>query len=154
MCPITFVARIGNCSAQTLVQERRKGRLTSTYLSLLSWTDQGIRTFRETIRRAAGAAERAQQYGASLQTYWPMGLRRRQHPRSPDDESATAFLSRSGLSGVVRTTTLRAYDHEDISGVHEGFGQQLFVGREEKVEAGALRPNSLFMPGCPRTHLP
>lgn len=32
-----------------------------------------------------------------------------------------------------------------MSGVHEGFGQQLFVGREEKVEAGALRPNSLYV---------
>ena len=31
-----------------------------------------------------------------------------------------------------------------MSGVHEGFGQQLFVGREEKVEAGALRPHSHF----------
>src|SRR5215217_4813248 len=154
MCPITFVARIGNRSAQTIVRERRKGRLTSTYLSLLSWTDQGIRTFREMIGEPLVLPNAPSSTVQACRLTGPWVLRRRLHPRSPDDESATAFLSRSGLSGAVRTTTLRAYDHEEMSGVHEGFGHQLFVGREEKVEAGALRPTSLFMPGCPRTHLP
>ena len=123
MCPITFVARIGNRSAQTIVRERRKGRLTSTYLSLLSWTDQGIRTVKETIQRADGAAERAQQSGGSLQVYWTVG------PydlvgilEAPDDESATAFLLEVGTRGAVRTTTLRAYDREEMSGILERLG--------------------------------
>ena len=53
--------------------------------------------------------------------------------------------SEAGSSGAIRTTTLRAYDHEEMSGVLERFGQQLSVRREEKVEAGALRSESLFM---------
>jgi len=69
-----------------------------TYISLLNFTDQGIRTVKKTVQRAAGAAELAhQKYGCSLQTYWTVG------PydviyilEAPDDESATAFLLEVG----------------------------------------------------------
>jgi len=91
-----------------------------TYVVLLNFTDQGIRTVKETIQRADGAAERAQQYGGSLQVYWTVG------PYDlvtilevPDDESATAFLLEVGTRGAVRTTTLRAYDREEMLGILE-----------------------------------
>jgi uncharacterized protein with GYD domain len=55
-----------------------------------------------------------------LQTYWTAG------PydvfyilQAPDDESAAAFLLDVGSRGVVRTTTLRAYDREEMSGIIE-----------------------------------
>jgi uncharacterized protein with GYD domain len=38
---------------------------------------------------------------------------------APDDESATAFALELGSSGNVRTTTLRAYDSEEMSGILE-----------------------------------
>jgi uncharacterized protein with GYD domain len=89
-----------------------------TYVVLLNFTDQGIRTVKDTIRRSDSAKERAQQYGGSLQTYWTVG------PydvvailEAPDDESATAFLLETGSQGNVRTTTLRAYDREEISSI-------------------------------------
>ena len=94
-----------------------------TYVVLLNFTDQGIRTVKETIQRADGAAERAQQYGGSLQVYWTVG------PydlvgilEAPDDESATAFLLEVGIRGAVRTTTLRAYDREEMLGILERLG--------------------------------
>ena len=94
-----------------------------TYVSLLNFTDQGIRTVKETIQRADGAAERAQQSGGSLQVYWTVG------PydlvgilEAPDDESATAFLLEVGTRGAVRTTTLRAYDREEMLGILERLG--------------------------------
>ena len=94
-----------------------------TYVVLLNFTDEGIRTVKETVQRADGAAERAQQYGASLQTYWTVG------PydvvgilEAPDDESATAFLLEVGTRGAVRSTTLRAYDREEMSGILERLG--------------------------------
>jgi uncharacterized protein with GYD domain len=89
-----------------------------TYVVLLNFTDQGIRTVKETIQRADSAAELAQQNGGSLQVYWTVG------PydlvgilEAPDDESATAFLLEVGTRGNVRTTTLRAYDREQMSSI-------------------------------------
>jgi uncharacterized protein with GYD domain len=42
--------------------------------------------------------------------------------QAPDDESATAFLLDVGSRGVVRTTTLRAYDREEMSGIIQRLG--------------------------------
>jgi uncharacterized protein with GYD domain len=95
-----------------------------TYISLLNFTDQGIRTVKETIQRADSAAELAQKHGGSMQQiYWTVG------PydlvailEAPDDESATAFLLKIGMRGHVRTTTLRAYDREQMQGIIERLG--------------------------------
>jgi uncharacterized protein with GYD domain len=45
-----------------------------TYITLLNFTDQGIRTVRETLHRAERAADFAQKHGARLeQLYWTVG---------------------------------------------------------------------------------
>ena len=90
-----------------------------TYISLLNFTDQGIQTVTETLQRTDSAAERAQEHGARLeQVYWTVG------PydlvailEAPDDESATAFLLEAASRGNIRSTTLRAYDREQMSGI-------------------------------------
>jgi uncharacterized protein with GYD domain len=94
-----------------------------TYVSLLNFTDQGIRNVKETIQRADRAAELAQQQGGSLQVYWTVG------PydlvailEAPDDETATAFLLGVGSQGNIRTTTLRAYDRDQMSGILQRLG--------------------------------
>ncbi len=94
-----------------------------TYVSLISWTDQGVRTVKETIHRADRAAELAQQHGGSLQVYWTVG------PydivailEAPDDETATAFLLQVGSQGNIRTTTLRTYDRDQMSGIIQRLG--------------------------------
>jgi uncharacterized protein with GYD domain len=94
-----------------------------SYVVLLNWTDEGISTVQETIQRADSAAELAQQQGGSLQVYWTVGsydlvgiL------EAPDDESATAFLLDVGTRGAVRTTTLRAYDREEMSEIIQRLG--------------------------------
>ena len=58
-----------------------------------------------------------------VQTYWTVG------PydlvailEAPDDESATAFLLEVSSAGNIRTTTLRAYDREEMSGILERLG--------------------------------
>jgi uncharacterized protein with GYD domain len=95
----------------------------STYVSLLNWTDQGIRNVKETLQRADSASELAQKHGGSLQVYWTVG------PydlvcliEAPDDESAIAFLLEVSSAGNIRTTTLRAYDREEMSGILERLG--------------------------------
>jgi uncharacterized protein with GYD domain len=88
-----------------------------TYVSLLNFTDQGMGTVGETAQRANGAAELAREkYGCSLRSYWTMGAYDVVYIlEAPDDDSATAYLLDVGSRGVVRTTTLRAYDCKEIS---------------------------------------
>ena len=95
-----------------------------TYISLLSFIDQGIITVEDTTQRSEGAAELAQEkYGCSLQTYWTVGAYDVAYIlEAPDHENATAFLLEVGTRGVVRTTTLRAYDHEEILGINRRLG--------------------------------
>jgi uncharacterized protein with GYD domain len=104
--------------------EKRRKRYVPTYVSLFNWTDQGIRNVRETLDRAQKSDELAQKHGARfVQLYWTIGP----HDivaivEAPDDESATAFLLELGSSGNLRTTTLRAYDREEMSGILERLG--------------------------------
>ena len=95
-----------------------------TYISLLNFTDQGISTVNETIQRVDSATERAQQFGVSFQSsYWTVGPY--DHVitlEAPDDQSVTAFLLDAASRGAVRTTTLRAYDREEMSGIIQRLG--------------------------------
>jgi uncharacterized protein with GYD domain len=96
-----------------------------TYIALANWTDQGIRNVRETIERAEKATELAQQkYGVRLAPlYWTEG------PydlvavlEAPDEQSAQAFALELGSLGSVRSTTLRAYNSEEMSQIIERLG--------------------------------
>jgi uncharacterized protein with GYD domain len=89
-----------------------------TYVSLIHWTDQGIRNVKETLQRADAAGQLAQKHGGSLQVYWTVGAYDIVAIfEAPDDESATAFLLETGSGGAVRTTTLRAYDRDQMSSI-------------------------------------
>jgi uncharacterized protein with GYD domain len=87
------------------------------FISLVNWTDQGVRNFKASLDRAKAAGELAEKMGGKLtDTYWTLG------PYDvvaiadfPDDESGEAFLLALGSQGNVRTTTLRAFDAEEFS---------------------------------------
>ena len=95
-----------------------------TYIALMNWTDQGIRTAKDTVHRRDQANALAEKHGASIeQVYWTVG------PydlvtiiEAPDDESATAMLLELGSAGNLRTTTLRAYGREEMSGIIQRLG--------------------------------
>jgi uncharacterized protein with GYD domain len=95
-----------------------------TYVTLMNWTDQGVRTVRDTVHRREQADELAQKHGAKIeQVYWTVG------PydivaivQAPDDESATSMLLELGSAGNLRTTTLRAYDSEEMTGIIQRLG--------------------------------
>ena len=90
-----------------------------TYISLVNWTDQGIRDLKESPARAEAAAQLAERLGGKMvELYWTVG------PydivaifEAPDDETATALQLTVGMRGSVRTTTLRAFDREEIERV-------------------------------------
>lgn len=87
-----------------------------TYIALLNWTDQGVRGYKDTAKRAEAFAAATQRLGANLlDIYWTLG------PYdlvavidAPDDETASAALLQLGGAGNVRTTTLRAFGQEEM----------------------------------------
>jgi uncharacterized protein with GYD domain len=95
-----------------------------TYVTLMNWTDQGIRTVRDTVDRSEQADALAEKHGARIeQVYWTVGA----YDivvlvEAPDDESVTAMLLELGSAGNLRTTTLRAYDREEMSGILQRLG--------------------------------
>jgi uncharacterized protein with GYD domain len=100
------------------------GSAMPRYISLLNWTDQGIRNVRDTVQRRDQADALAEKHGARIeQVYWTVG------PydivtivEAPDDDSATAMLLELGSAGNLRTTTLRAYDRDEMSGIVQRLG--------------------------------
>ena len=90
-----------------------------TYISLVNWTEQGIRNVRDTVERLDRGADAAEKHGVNLkQTYWTVGpYDMISIAEAPDDEAVTAYLLEVCSAGNVRTTTLRAYDREEMSGI-------------------------------------
>ncbi len=95
-----------------------------TYIALMNWTDQGIKSVKDTVQRREQAEGLAQKHGARIEeVYWTVG------PydlvtilEAPDDESVTAMTLELGSGGNLRTTTLRAYDREEMSGIVQRIG--------------------------------
>jgi uncharacterized protein with GYD domain len=103
--------------------ERRK--LVPTYVTLWNWTDQGIRNVRDTVERVDRASEMAEEkYGVMLgQIYWTVGSYDLVSVfEAPDGESVSAFLLELGSIGNVRSTTLRAYNRDEMSTILERLG--------------------------------
>lgn len=89
------------------------------YISLINWTDQGIRGFRDTVDRYRGAAQAAGRFGGGLDTiWWTIGpYDAVAVSEFPDDESATAFALVLGSQGNVRTTTMRAFAADEMEAI-------------------------------------
>jgi uncharacterized protein with GYD domain len=95
-----------------------------TYISLVNWTDQGMRNVRDTVQRLGRGAEVAQKYGVRLQqTYWTVGVYDMVSvAEAPDDEALTAYLLEVCSTGNIRSITLRAYNREQMSRLIERLG--------------------------------
>ena len=86
------------------------------YISMVRFTDQGIRTVKDVPQRIAAAERMFQQYGVKLaQIYLTMGRYDYVAVMEADsDESATKAALALGALGNVRTETLRAYGRDEI----------------------------------------
>jgi uncharacterized protein with GYD domain len=91
----------------------------STYVSLANFTERGVAEYAKTTDRAEDTRQLARGLGGEVQeTYWTMG------PYDvvlvadfPDDESATAFALALSSRGFLRTTTMRAFNGNELRGV-------------------------------------
>ena len=91
----------------------------ATYISLINYTDQGIKTVKDTLSRAEAAKQLASGMGGSLkEVYWTLGSYDLVAvSEAPDDETATAFALALGGQGNIRTTTLRGFDANEMRGI-------------------------------------
>jgi uncharacterized protein with GYD domain len=95
-----------------------------TYVVLVNWTDQGIRNVKQTTERTDHGGEIAQKHGLELkQAYWTVGAYDMVSVfEAPNDEAISAHLLEIGSLGNIRTTTLRAYDEQEMSGILQRLG--------------------------------
>lgn len=91
----------------------------ATYIVLSNFTDQGIRSIRETTNRADAVREMAKKFGVNVKDiYWTLG----EYDivtvfEAADEASVTAFSLAIAQAGNVRTQMLRAFNKEEMKGV-------------------------------------
>ena len=92
------------------------------YVSMIRFTDQGVRALKQVPERIANAERMFQQYGVKLtQLYLTMG--RYDYVailEADNDEQATKAALALGSLGNVRTETLRAYARDEIGALIAG----------------------------------
>jgi uncharacterized protein with GYD domain len=90
-----------------------------TYVALLNWTDQGIRNYPETTQRADAFSGMLEKFGGRVVSlFWTVGAYDLVAVvEAPDAETVTAVLLRLGALGNVRTTTMRAFGQEEMTGI-------------------------------------
>jgi uncharacterized protein with GYD domain len=95
-----------------------------TYVSLVNWTEQGIKNFRDTVRRAEDARGLIETHGGQQrQMLWTLGEYDLVAVVDfPNDETATAVLLQIGAGGNVRTKTMKAFDAEQMSAIIQQTG--------------------------------
>jgi len=89
------------------------------YVSLVKWTDQGIKDYRNTVDRARDYVALVERHGGrARELLWAIG----EYDivtvvEFPDDATGVAAMLQVGALGNVRTTTMRASDAEEMTGI-------------------------------------
>jgi len=82
-----------------------------TYISLMNYTDQGLRNIKKSPSRVDAARKAAEELGGRIgDLYLTMGAYDLVAiSEFPDDATAATFVLRLGALGNVRTTTVKAF---------------------------------------------
>ena len=93
----------------------------ATYVTLINFTDQGVRNVKDTANRASAYKDLATRLGCTVkENYWTQG----QYDvvsivDAPDDLTMTALAMSVGKLGYIRTQTLRAFSVEELAPIME-----------------------------------
>jgi uncharacterized protein with GYD domain len=89
------------------------------YIVLGNWTDQGIRTAKDSVDRSHAARSVVEGLGGKMETiYWTLGAYDFVSiTEAPDDASIVAALLKIAGAGNVRTQTLRAFDEGEMTSI-------------------------------------
>jgi len=90
-----------------------------SYVCLIQFTDQGIRSIQDTVKRGDAAMAEAQKLGMKIvEEYWTMGAYDGVViMEAPDDETMSAFILKVGSLGNVKGQTLRAFRRNEMEGI-------------------------------------
>jgi uncharacterized protein with GYD domain len=91
----------------------------ASYIALCNFTDQGIRSVKQTTQRAEAAEALAKRCGVTVKgVQWTLGAYDVVvQLEAPDDQSLTAFELALAGQGNVRTQTLRAFSRDEINAI-------------------------------------
>ena len=90
-----------------------------TYISLLNWTDQGIRNVKGSPKRLDAVKKSLKELGGEVKAFYmtqgtfDLVL----ISEVPNDEVLAKFLLKAGSAGNVRTTTLKAYTETEYRNI-------------------------------------
>jgi uncharacterized protein with GYD domain len=91
----------------------------ATYVMLAHFTDQGVKTVKDSPKRRDAFKEMAKKHGATVrEVFWTLG----QYDLvalvdAPDDVTMTALGLSLGALGNVRTQTLRAFSDAEMTAI-------------------------------------
>lgn len=90
-----------------------------TYISLVSWTDQGIRNVKEAPQRLDAFKKAVETAGGKVNGYY---LTMGKYDsvvilELPSDEVAAALVLKGGSQGNVRTETLKAFSENEFRNI-------------------------------------
>jgi len=87
----------------------------ATYVTLINFTDQGIRNIKESPNRQAAAAKLAESMGAAMkQAYWTTGQYDMVVVFEGSEEALAACMYKIGSLGNVRTCCMRAFTADEM----------------------------------------
>jgi uncharacterized protein with GYD domain len=91
----------------------------ATYIVLSTFTDQGIRSVKDTTKRADAVKETARKMGIETKSiYWTIGKYDVVATfEAPDDASITALSLALASAGNIRTQTMRAFTRDEVNGI-------------------------------------
>ena len=89
------------------------------YVMLMNWTDQGVKSFKDSVDRYEAARDALKAKGVNLtDIHWTIG------PydlvctgEAPDEETVSAALLALGSQGNLRTTTMRGFTADEMRAV-------------------------------------
>ena len=89
------------------------------YVSLLQFTDQGVRNVKDTSKRSEAATAEAEKMGVKIiNTFWTMGAYDLVFLLdAPNDETVSAFSLKIGSLGNVKSQTMRAFRVEEMESI-------------------------------------
>jgi uncharacterized protein with GYD domain len=90
-----------------------------TYVSLVHWTDQGIRNYKDSTRRMEDFTKLAESKGGRIRDalYTVGEYDMVTVTEFPDDETATEALLQAGALGNIRSNTMRAFTADEMDGI-------------------------------------
>ncbi|MBI4759125.1 MAG: GYD domain-containing protein [Chloroflexi bacterium] len=91
----------------------------ATYVSLMKFTDQGIKSVKDAPKRIEEAAKGLEAIGGKLKDFYVV-MGEYDYvaiAEGPSDEAALGFLLALGAQGNIRTTTLKAFTKEEFAAI-------------------------------------